>query len=52
VPGEDHTASSAWLGEKGNLIGGVCRARMGIEAANIGSERGTGLKSPSVRTIW
>jgi hypothetical protein len=29
------------LGEKGNLIGGVCRARMGIEAANIGSERGT-----------
>ncbi|MFA6508384.1 MAG: flagellar assembly protein A [Treponemataceae bacterium] len=29
------------LGDKGHLIGGVCRARQGVEAANIGSERGT-----------
>ncbi len=28
-------------GEKGHLIGGFCRARSGVEAANIGSERGT-----------
>ncbi len=25
--------------EQGNLVGGVCRARLGVEAANIGSER-------------
>jgi len=25
--------------EQGNLIGGICRARLGVEAANIGSER-------------
>ena len=29
------------IGEKGHLIGGFCRARFGVEAANIGSERGT-----------
>ncbi len=29
------------LGEKGHLIGGVCRARFGVEAMNIGAERGT-----------
>ncbi len=29
------------VGEKGHLIGGVCRARFGIEAVNVGSERGT-----------
>lgn len=28
-------------GEKGHLIGGVCKARLGIEGANIGSERGS-----------
>ena len=29
------------MGEKGHLIGGVCRARLGVEAMNIGTERGT-----------
>ena len=29
------------LGEKGHLIGGVCRSRFGVEAANVGSDRGT-----------
>jgi len=29
------------LGEKGHLIGGVCRSRFGVEAMNIGTERGT-----------
>lgn len=29
------------LGEKGHLIGGFCRARAGVEAENVGSERGT-----------
>lgn len=28
------------LGEKGHLIGGYCRARGGIDVANLGSERG------------
>ena len=29
------------MGEKGNLVGGVCRARSGVEATNVGSERGS-----------
>jgi len=29
------------VGEKGHLIGGICRSRFGVEAVNIGSERGT-----------
>jgi uncharacterized protein (DUF342 family) len=29
------------LGDKGYLIGGVCRARAGVEAMNVGTERGT-----------
>ena len=29
------------IGEKGNLIGGYCKARHGVESMNIGSERGT-----------
>ncbi len=28
------------VGEKGHLVGGFCRARAGIEVANLGSERG------------
>lgn len=28
------------LGERGNLIAGVCKARNGVDVANIGSERG------------
>jgi len=27
-------------GEKGGLVGGLCRARLGVDAATIGSERG------------
>lgn len=29
------------VGEKGHLIGGICRARHGTESVNLGSERGT-----------
>lgn len=35
------TNGKLWLvGEKGHLIGGICRARSGVECANLGSERG------------
>ncbi len=29
------------IGDKGHLIGGVCKARTGVECANLGNERGT-----------
>lgn len=29
------------VGEKGGLVGGLCRARMGVDAATVGSERGS-----------
>jgi len=28
------------LGEKGNLVGGICRARKGVELQNLGSDKG------------